>query len=158
MAKGEQHPFGHDLSGQFGLATEGVYNPRHLGPALFVEAQQSVEGPHAVDDHRLPDGLGHCNLGTEGRLLHIQVAALQGVEAALADGPHVGQRGVGLHPFHLLPPVGIDLPRMQAYRTGLHPSRHLARPAVEHELLGRVCRYSMGVKVEHNDVLTGGYQ
>lgn len=150
MAKGEQHPFGHDLLGQCRFATEAVDNPRLSGTELLVEAQELVEGSHAVNHHGLPYPFGYFGLSQESRRLQLEVAAPQCVESTLAYGPDVGQLGIGVNLCHPVWPTGIYIPRMQPDGTGLHLGTDFAGIAVEHESLGGVGGNGMGVEIEHS--------
>ena len=123
---------------EFRLAAEAVHNPGHPGAAHFVQAQQAVEGPHAVYYDGFPHPLGQCCLGTEGGRLQFDVGAAQCVEAAFAYCPHVGQGGVGLSLCHLLLPVAGHVPGVQAYGACRDVGPDLSGLAVEHVLLGGV--------------------
>ena len=102
MAKGEQHPFGHDLLSQGRLATEAMHHPQLTGTALLVQTQQAVETAHTVNQHGLLHRLRHLYLRQKSFCLHRHVTATERIQSTLPYRPDVGQLDI---PAQLVHPV-----------------------------------------------------
>jgi hypothetical protein len=80
------------LASQPGLAAKAVEGPAKGGAQEFMERQQAVEGPNAVDGHGQAALLGKGSLGNEHLFLHSHWSTLQAVEAAFAKGYNLRMR------------------------------------------------------------------
>jgi hypothetical protein len=150
MAKGEQHPFGHDLLGKGWFSTEAMHNPRLPWLQLFVKTKQDLKSPHTMNNHGLAHLVGKLNLRPEGFYLQGHLLTPQRIESTLPNGPDIGQDGIGTQKVQLHLPRCSDLPRMQPHRTGYHVSGHLSGRYVEHKLRTGMLRKGVGVEIEHS--------